>query len=74
MEVSKEILEGEQKGKNTLVFCPEKPTLEMLQSSIKKLFYSIGDMNNYKVELDSDQIEKLIEEDFIDYKNNKNVK
>ena len=31
-------------------------------------------MNNYKVELDSDQIEKLIEEDFIDYKNNKNVK
>jgi len=74
LEVSKEILEGEQKGKNTLVFCPEKPTLEMLQSSIKKLFYSIGDMNNYKVELDSDQIEKLIEEDFIDYKNNKNVK
>ena len=74
LEVSKEILEGEQKGKNTLVFCPENPTLEMLQSSIKKLFYSIGDMNNYKVELDSDQIEKLIEEDFIDYKNNKNVK
>ena len=30
------------------------------------MFYSIGDMNNYKIELDLDQVEKFIEEDFID--------
>ena len=74
MDVSEEMLEGKHEGKSKLVFCPEKPTLEELQSALKKLFYSIGDMNNYKVELDSAQIEKLIEEDFIDYKNSKNVK
>jgi len=66
MEVDEEMMEGKHEGKSTLVFCPEKPALEELQNAVKKLFYSIGDMNNYKVELDSEQIEKLIEEDFID--------
>ena len=47
---------------------------EELQNALKKLFYSIGDMKNYKVELDSEQIEKLIEEDFIDNSNEKNSK
>ena len=66
MDVDEEMMEGKHEGKSTLVFCPEKPTLEELQNAVKKLFYSIGDMNNYKVELNSEQIEKLIEEDFID--------
>ena len=66
MEVDEEMMEGKHEGNSTLVFCPEKPTLEELQNAVKKLFYSIGDMNNYKVELDSELIEKLIEEDFID--------
>ena len=71
LNVTEDMLEGKHEGKSTLVFCPEKPTLEELQTAIKNLFYSIGDMNNYKVELDSEQIEKLIEEDFIDNRNNK---
>ena len=72
MDVDKEMMEGKHEGKSTLIFSPEKPTLEELQDAVKKFFYSIGDMNNYKVEIDSAQIEKLIEEDFIDNKNNKN--
>ena len=36
------------------------------KKALKNLFYSIGDMNNYKIELDLDQVEKFIEEDFID--------
>ena len=68
LNINKEMMEGKHEGKSTLVFCPEKPNLKELQNAVKKLFYSIGDMNNYKVELDSEQIEKLIEEDFIDNK------
>ena len=74
MDVNEEMMEGKHEGKSTLVFCPEKATKEELQNALKKLFYSIGDMNNYKVELDSEQIEKLIEEDFIDNSNEKNAK
>ena len=58
-------MEGKPKGKSELIFCTEKANLKDLQKSLKKLFYSIGDMNNYKVELDSEQVEKLIEEDFL---------
>ena len=65
LETDKDVLEGKHKGKSELIFCPEKANLKDLQKSLKKLFYSIGDMNNYKVELDSEQIEKLIEEDFL---------
>ena len=65
LETDKDVLEGKHKGKSELIFCPEKATLEDLQKSLKKLFYSIGDMNNYKIELDSEQVEKLIEEDFL---------
>ena len=74
MDINEEMMEGKHEGKSTLIFCPEKPTLEELQNALKRLFYSIGDMNNYKVEIDLDQIEKLIEEDFIDNRNYKNTK
>ena len=65
-KVSDEIIKGNQVGKSQLVFQPKGETLEQLQKSVKKFFYSIGDMNNYKVELDFDQIEKFIEKDFLD--------
>ena len=74
MDIDEDMMEGKHEGKSTLIFCPEKPTLTELQNSVKKFFFSIGDMNNYKVEMDSDQIEKLIEEDFIDYKSDKKSK
>jgi len=68
MGVNDEIIEGEHKGKRNLVICPKNETLEELQESVKKFFYSIGDMNNYKVEFNLKQIEEVIEKDFIDDK------
>ena len=66
LEIDNNIMEGKHKGKSTLIFRPENATLEEMQKALKNLFYSIGDMNNYKIELDLDQVEKFIEEDFID--------
>jgi hypothetical protein len=68
MGVNDEIIEGEHKGKRELVICPKNETLEELQEAVKKFFYSIGDMNNYKVEFNLKQIEEVIEKDFIDDK------
>ena len=65
-DIDDKILDGKHQGKSTLIFCPEKPTLKELLNSVKNFFYSIGDMNNYKVEINKDQIEKIIEEDFLD--------
>ena len=68
MGVNDELIEGEHKGKRELVICPKNETLEELQEAVKKFFYSIGDMNNYKVEFNLKQIEEVIEKDFIDDK------
>ena len=38
----------------------------MQKELIKKFFYSIGDMNNYKVQVNYNQIESVIEKDFIE--------
>ena len=61
-----EIIEGKKKGKSELLICPKGETLEDLQSAVKQFFYSIGDMNTYKVELNYEQIEDVIEKDFLD--------
>ena len=66
IDVNDEIIKGRQAGKSQLLVIPEKETLEDLQKAVKKFFYSIGDMNTYKVELNYDQIEDVIEKDFID--------
>ena len=68
MEVNDELIEGQHEGKRELVICPKSETLEELQEAVKKFFYSIGDMNNYKVEFNLKQIEEVIEKDFIDDK------
>ena len=39
---------------------------ELLEYQLKSFFYSIGDMNNYPLEVNYDQIEKVIEMDFIE--------
>ena len=65
LTVNDEMIEGKHKGKNQLIVCPENESLEELQKAVIKFFYSIGDMNKYKVELDYAQIEKIIEKDFI---------
>ena len=69
--VNEEMIEGRHMGKSQLLVCPENESLEELQKAVIKFFYSIGDMNKYKVELDYAQIENIIEKDFIDKRVNK---
>ena len=45
-----------------------------LDGKIKKFFFSIADMNNYKGEVDENNIEEVIENDFIEERNTKNKK
>ena len=69
MNVNDELIEGKHTGKKELIVIPENETIEDLQKAVKSFFYSIGDMNNYKVEVNYEQIENIIEKDFIDEKN-----
>lgn len=68
INVNDDLIEGRHKGKSELLVCPKNETLEELQNAVKQFFYSIGDMNTYKVELNLVQIENVIENDFIDQK------
>ncbi len=65
ISVDDDMIEGKKVGKSELVIKTEGETLEELQKALKKFFYSIGDMNNYKVELNYEQIEDIIEKDFL---------
>jgi hypothetical protein len=71
MKVDKPMIEGNHTGKSELVVCPKNESLEDLQNAVKQFFYSIGDMNNYKVEINYKQIEDIIEKDFLDDGNEK---
>jgi hypothetical protein len=71
MKVDKSMIEGNHTGKSELVVCPKNESLEDLQNAVKQFFYSIGDMNNYKVEINYKQIEDIIEKDFLDDGNEK---
>ena len=67
LEVNDALLEGKHKGKSELYIRTKKDTFEELYKSVKKFFYSIIDMNSYKVPVNFEQIEQIIEEDFIDH-------
>ena len=69
LEVSNKILEGKHRGKNELYIRTKDYTFEELFKGVKKFFYSIVDMNSYKIPINYEQIEQIIEEDFIDSKN-----
>ena len=56
---------GNLKAKSELVILPEKKTHEELVNKVKEFFYSIGDMNNYRVQVNYEQIEEVIEKDFL---------
>ena len=66
MKIDETMIEGSHTGKSELVVCPKNENLEDLQNAVKQFFYSIGDMNNYKVEINYEQIEDIIEKDFLD--------
>ena len=62
IEVNEKLLEGEHKGKSELyINAKDNNTLKI---KIKQFIYSIGDMNSYKVEVNYNQIEEIIENDF----------
>ena len=61
--IDEKFLEGKKKGKSELYINAKNP--ETLMNQIKKLFYSIGDMNSYKVDANYAQIEESIEKDFL---------
>ena len=65
LEVTDKLLEGEHRGKSELYIQNKKYTFEELFKGVKKFFYSIIDMNSYKVPVNYEQIEKIIEDDFI---------
>ena len=65
LEISDALLEGKHKGKSILYIRTKKGNFEELYNGVKKFFYSIGDMNSYKVPVNFEQIEQIIEEDFI---------
>jgi hypothetical protein len=56
---------GNLKTKSELVILPQKQTYEELVIKVKEFFYSIGDMNNYRVKVNYEQIEEVIEKDFL---------
>ena len=61
------------KGKSELFICPKKNNVKELVKEllegVKKFFYSIGDMNSYKVPVNYEQIEEIIEKDFLEINN-----
>ena len=62
ISVNNKLLEGNHKGKSELYI--QAKNAEILKRKIKQFFFSIGDMNSYKVEANYEQIEEIIENDF----------
>jgi hypothetical protein len=58
--------ECKHKSKSELVIFANSDQMKQYKELIKKFFYSIGDMNNYKVQVNYNQIENVIEQDFIE--------
>ena len=58
------LLKSENKGKSELYIKSKKP--DSLKQQIRQFFYAIGDMNSYKVDVNYEQIENNIENDFLE--------
>ena len=70
--IDDKLFEGNHKSKSELYIRIKNENKEDLQKAVKKYFYSIGDMNSYKVYINYEQIEEVIEKDFIAEKVNIN--
>jgi hypothetical protein len=66
LEVTDELLKGTNDGKSEAYIKTQKNTFDELFNGVKSFFYSIVDTNTYKVPVNIEQIEQIIEEDFID--------
>ena len=72
LKVTDKLLEGKREGKSELYIKTKKYNFEEVFRGIKQFFYSIIDMNSYKVPVNFEQIEQIIEDDFISHnKDNK---
>ena len=65
LEITDQLLEGKHQGKSELYIKTKKNNFEELYKGVKNFFYSIIDMNSYKVPVNFEQIEQIIEKDFI---------
>ena len=70
--IDDKLLEGNHRSKSELYIRIKNESKQELENAVKKYFYSIGDMNNYKVYINYEQIEEVIEKDFIAEKANTN--
>ena len=69
----KKYMISQKKGKSQLIINNNygKGDKEALDDKIKQFVFSIIDMNNYKGEIDENNIEEIIEQDFLEKKTNK---
>ena len=72
LKVTDKLLEGKHEGKSELFIKTKKYDFEELFRGIKQFFYSIIDMNSYKVPVNFQQIEQIIEGDFIAHNKDNN--
>ena len=66
VNVDDDLLKSKNNGKSELYVCPKKGNVRELKDGVKKFFYSIIDMNSYKVPVNYEQIEDIIENDFLE--------
>ena len=67
LDVTDELLKGKNKGKSEAYIQTKEFSFEELYKGVKSFFYSIVDTNSYKVPVNYQQIEQIIEDDFIDH-------
>ena len=70
-DIKENIIKGNEKAKNEL-FIDAKDEAGF-RDQLYKFFYSIGDMNSYKVEPNLDQIAENIEKEFVEKKEEINI-
>ena len=71
-DLNDEVLEGKKKAKNELIIDAEKEG--KFRKQLYEFYYSIGDMNSFKIEANYNQIAENIEKDFIDKNKEKSTK
>ena len=63
LNLNEKVITGSKKAKNTLIIDADNNT--KFKNQLYQFFYSIGDMNSFKVEPDFDQFAENIEKDFM---------
>ena len=72
VDVDEQLLKSKHKGKSELYIQAQNE--ETFKEKVKQFFYSICDMNSYKVDVNYAKIEENIENDFLDKENKRKNK